>query len=79
MSGNGRGGQAISPLVTDSGVRAAQKISCPSRRIIDRIIRDLKPEAGKRNKRCKDWKNRAGEPKGLNIGGRGCKSVELNE
>lgn len=78
MSGDGRGGEAISPLVTDSDVRAAQKISCPSRRIIDRISRDLKSEVGKR-KRCNDCKNRAGEPKGLNIGGSGCKSVELNE
>lgn len=79
MSGDGLGGEAISPLVTDSDVRAAQKSSCPSRRIIDRISRDLNPEAAKRNKRRNDWKNRARKPKGLDIGGSGCKSVELNE
>lgn len=79
MSGDGLGGEAISPLVTDSEMRAAQRISCPSRQIIDRISRDLKSEAEKRNKRCNDWKSRARKPKGLNIGGSGCKSVELNE
>lgn len=79
MSGDGLGGGAISPLVTDSDVRAAQKISCPSRRIIDQISRDLKSEAAKRNKRCNDCKNRVRKPKGLNIGGSGCKSVDLNE